>query len=553
MAFPGILRGWGFSSLVAVPALVFAAVAPAAGPAGFRELAPGTLTVIPPDRSADDPLQRADLLEITLGRADREWTPKRAASNSTFVERAKGREFTGGVWCLEFAFKPPRMLDVDVPVADGRMQRKRVWYLLYRVTNKGGRRTVVDGDDPTKRSTEAYELPIRFLPHFVLESLEPLSDAEGMKAYRAYLDRVLPPALEPIRAREKPPGQLYDSSSMTETELAPGESRWGVAVWEDVDPRIDFFSIHVRGLTNAIRWRQIPGSTIGRDDPPGARMEHALETLRLDFWRPGAERDEVEEEMSVGYAGMFERMALGSRLLEAAGRPRLTKSRPGAGLEALGLKWSDLLEPDAGGGGGSLLPLESVLRKLAALPDPAARGTAVGDIFGALGVESLEDLSRALAGPVDAERDAARRRALEPLGLTPEKVAAKPLASLADVVRKLESTAGAEGRARLAGALFGPAARRVEALAKDLASARAVAVLEDLEGGAGDVERGDALEAFATIQRLVEADTKPGRRPQVLQGLFGPRGPELFAAAAAVHEGIDHAWVFRYERDAPGP
>jgi hypothetical protein len=553
MANLATFRVWWLLPLAAAAACAGGWAGAAPSPDGFRRLAPGTLTVIPPDRSSDDPLQRSDLLEITEGRKDREWTPQRSPVNTTFIERAKGRELAGGVWCLEFAFKPPRLIDVDVPAGDAKMRRKRVWYVLYRVKNTGGRRVVVDAADPTVRQTETFEQPVRFLPHFVLESLEPLAQGEDMRAYRAYLDRVVPSAMEPIRAREKPPGRLYDSASMAEAEIAPGEDRWGVAVWEDVDPRIDFFSIFVRGLTNSMRWRKIPGARIGAGDPPGAHMEYALEALRLDFWRPGDARDEVEEEMSVGYAGMLERMTLGSRILEAAGRPLATKSRPVSGLEALGLKWSDLLEPDAGGGMASLLPLETVLRKLAALGDPLARGAAVRDVFGELGIQAIEDLTRALAGPVDADRDATRRAALEKLGLTPEQVAAKPLESLAKVVRALESAPTYDDRARAAAACFGSAERRVEQLARDLASARALAALEDVEGGADEVTRGDSLAAFAAVQRLLESDPQQGRKQEVLRGLFGPRGPELYAAAAAVHEGIDHAWVFRYERDAPGP
>ena len=542
------------STAVAVATAACVTVATAAPPAGFRTLAPGTLTVIPPDRSADDARQRGDLLEVTAGRADRQWTPKRSPSNTTFVERAKGREFVGGVWCLEFAFKPPRMIDVDVPAADGRMLRTRVWYLLYRVKNTGGHRMVVDAADPTKRATERFETPVRFLPHFVLESLEPLEDADGATAYRAYLDRVVPAAVEAIRSREKPAGKLFDSGSMSEADIPPGAERWGVAVWEGVDPRIDYFSIYIRGLTNAMRWRQIPGSTIGPNDPPGIHIEHALEALRLDFWRPGDDRNEAEERFSVGHRGMFERMTLGARLLEAVGRPGLTKSRPGPGLESLGLKWSDLLEPDVGGSGmASLLPLETALRKIAALPEPSARGAAVRDVFGDLGIPAIEDLTRALAGPVDADRDAARRAALERLGLTPEKAAAQPLESLAKVVRALESAATPDARRRAAAAVFGPAGRRVEQLAKDLAAARAVAVLEDLEARQGDVGQGDAAATFAALQRLLESHPAAEQRGPMLAALFGPRGPQLYAAAAAVHEGIDHEWVFRYERDAVGP
>ena len=38
----------------------------------------------------------------------------------------------------------------------------------------------------------------------------------------------------------------------------------------------------------------------------------------------------------------------------------------------------------------------------------------------------------------------------------------------------------------------------------------------------------------------------------VLQGLFGPRGPGLYATAVKQEEGVDYAWVFRYETDAAG-
>jgi hypothetical protein len=279
-------------------------------------------------------------------------------------------------------------------------------------------------------------------------------------------------------------------------------------------------------------------------------MEHAREALRLDFWSPGDDRDAVDEEMSVGFAGMFERNTLGSRLLEAVGRPRLANSRSTLGLKQLGLRWSDLLEPDAGEAAASLLPLETVLRKLAALPDPATRAAAVKALVGDLGIESIEDLSRALAGPVDPERDAARRTALSKVDLTPETVAQKPLESLAKVVRAIEAAASFEDRRQLAAAFFGPAGRRVEQLGKDVAIARSLAVLEDIQAPLREIEDGDALAAFAAAQKFIESapETDAARRKQLLQGLFGPRGPALYAAAGAVNEGVDHAWVFRYER-----
>jgi len=524
----------------------------AAGPSGFRELAPGSLTVIPADRSADDPLQRGDLVEVTQGRADLGWAPKRAAANTTFVERSRGREYPRDIWCLEFAFKPPRQIDVDVPAAELKMQRKRVWYLVYRVRNVGGRRLVPGGEDAgtdarSARRTESFEVPIRFLPHLVLESLEPLSDGEGLTSYRGYLDRIVPSAMEAIRRREDPQRRFLDSAEMGAAEIKPGEERWGVAIWEDVDPRIDFFSIYVRGLTNAIRWRQVPGSTIGAGDPPGAHVEEALESLRLDFWRPGAAGGDGG--MSVGFAGMFERMALGGRLLETVGWPGRVAARPVVGLEQLGLGWADLLEPEGAGDGASLLPLETVFRRLAAIGDPQARGPVVRDLVGDLGVVAIEELARSAAGPVDPERDRVRREALAPLKLSPEAVEARPLESLAQIMRFLESSPSVAQRRTAAEACFGPAARRVEWLAKSISMARALATLEAIDADLQAIAAADALGAFEAGDTAIAAQTDTAERRRVVRGLFGPKGPEVYENAARQHEGIDHTWVFRYETD----
>ena len=313
---------------VVVLACAVAAVgsnAGAAPPSGYRELAPGALTVIPADTAAEDTVRRRDLQEVTVGRADMEWTPKQAPQATTLVERAKQRDFQFDVWCLEFAFKMPRLIKVPVPVADAAgqltLQSKQCWYLVYRVKNVGWRRTVVDPEERSELTVETFERPIRFLPHFVLESLEPLSADEGIASYRGYLDRLVPSAMPVIRQREDPGRRFLDSAAMAEQELAPGEERRGVAVWEDIDPRIDYFSIYVRGLTNAIDWKVRDDR---QADDPTSLSRDTLKSLRLDFWRPGDDVDGRPMEMMVGSTGLFPRMALGTSLSDDArnGNPR---------------------------------------------------------------------------------------------------------------------------------------------------------------------------------------------------------------------------------------
>ncbi len=529
----------------------------AASPAtGYRTLAPGALTVVSADRSADDPIQRGPLVEVTEGQKALAWTPRRAPSNSTFVERSSQLEYPRDIWCLEFAFKPPRRLDVDIPEEGLRMRRETIWYLVYRVKNVGGRRVVQDADaegnpDPASRREETFQQPIRFLPHFVLESREGLGSAEGLTSYRGYLDRVVPSAMETIRRREDPARPLLDSAAISATPLEPGEERWGVAIWEAVDPRIDSFSIYVRGLTNAIRWRKKPGEAIGPEDPPGGHVEQVLESLRLDFWRPGDDRDGGR--IQIGFRGMFERMTLGGRILSALNWPAYAAAQPTAGLRRLGLEWNDegLREPAGEGPFPSYLPLVRVLQKLAATKDPTTRSQAARELFGDLGVESLEQLAKAAAGPVDPVADATRRAALAEMQLSPEALQAQPLESLATIARFLEESPDEGGRRLRAGAIFGTSAARLDWLARAVITARTLAALESSPADPAAIVKLDARAAFESVAALVGAAPEDAREGLLL-GLFGPQGPNLFQEAMAVPEGVDHSWVFRYERPAGG-
>ncbi len=76
-------------------------------------------------------------------------------------------------------------------------------------------------------------------------------------------------------------------------------SVWGVATWVGIDPRIDFFSIYINGLTNAYRWTDPPGA-FKAGDPPGTGRQYKHKTLQLNFWRPGDEFALLEDEIHIG-------------------------------------------------------------------------------------------------------------------------------------------------------------------------------------------------------------------------------------------------------------
>ena len=230
----------------------------------FRRLAPGVERTIDPESVIEETFSLHDLPDIlsqdpTFG--------ERAFS----LNRAKSRRFEYDVWALEFTFKPVRFIEVDVPnLETGRFDRKRIWYVVYHVKN-------------------VSDQPVRFVPIFHLYSW----DTE-----KYYPDLLIPVAERPIELREDPNRRLLNSVEISAEEIPPaveGQDNdvWGVVAWRDIDPRTDRFSIFVQGLTNAYRW----------DDKPDGGRRIFRKTLQLNFWRPGDDIDEHEQEIRYGIPG----------------------------------------------------------------------------------------------------------------------------------------------------------------------------------------------------------------------------------------------------------
>jgi len=153
-------------------------------------------------------------------------------------------------WVLEFKFKDPRLITVDVP---GR-GKKVVYYLWYQVINK---------------TPQAHT----FLPDFELVTHD---------RHTVHRDQVLPRVQEEIRKVEDPTGYLDIKNSVTMAAQPIPPSRpdavpsavTGLAIFPDVvDQAADTtqFSIYVAGLSN--------GWTV--DDKGVVRRK----TLQLNFRR----------------------------------------------------------------------------------------------------------------------------------------------------------------------------------------------------------------------------------------------------------------------------
>ena len=259
----------------------------------IRKLAAGVLTVIPPEPLEQETFQGP----IPLANVSKlDWTPHFTPKTQTLREKSAQVILRHNIWNLELAFKPLRMVYVDIPQPTGKMQRKLIWYMVYRVRNLGGHLNPVPAEDKTHKPEPVDEVlnigasqpsnSVRFFPHFVLESTE---------VGKAYLDRIIPAAIPVIQLREMRGAKLLNSVEIARVSIPVvprdgGPGVWGVVTWEDVDPEIDFFSIYVQGLTNAFRL----------EPSPTGGVTQRLKTLQLNFWRPGDAEDEHEEEIRYG-------------------------------------------------------------------------------------------------------------------------------------------------------------------------------------------------------------------------------------------------------------
>ena len=267
----------------------------------YRRLAPGVESTIPPDVEPEEIVMHHPMTSL-LANAELEWEPNFWPQSRTLRGMAETADFYREAWGLQFSFKPLRMIEVDIPQSSGRVQRKRIWYMVYRVTNTGARLAPVEADDGIIRAEPTEPQPVTFYPQFILESHD--RDRDGNRIYKAYLDRILPTAVAAIQQREDPNRELLTTVEMSGREIPVStgnvqQSLWGVATWEDVDPQIDFFSIYVSGLSNAYKWRD-PQTGISADDPPLTGRRFFRKTLQLNFWRPGDDIDEHEEEIRFG-------------------------------------------------------------------------------------------------------------------------------------------------------------------------------------------------------------------------------------------------------------
>jgi hypothetical protein len=270
---------------------------PVSGPT--RRLAPGVLTTIPFKAEEDETVfVPRPLVELTTEKPQLDWQPNHYSKSTTLLPKLNRMVIRQTIWNLEFTFKPVRMISVDQPQVGPKVERKLVWYMVYKVENKGNHMRPLEVEDRFGHQVFKVEpingLNPRFFPHLVLEGYDARSGRQTTK--KSYLDRILPSAQRAIERRERVGVKLHNSVEISRVPMQEGKPIWGVAIWEIIDPNIDYFSIYIQGLTNAYRFTD----NYQAGKPPGFGREYTAKTLQLNFWRPGDAQNPSEEEIKYG-------------------------------------------------------------------------------------------------------------------------------------------------------------------------------------------------------------------------------------------------------------
>ena len=185
-----------------------------------------------------------------------------AVFNERWIDASVLPRDKAGIWVLDFAFKPLRIITVPIPGKG----RREIHYMYYQVINRTGQ-------------------PRMFVPQFSL-----VTDTG-----KRYEDTVLPQAVKMIQGREDPTiKDLYgavDIIGMVPVSDKQGveDAVFGVAVWEGVDPKADKITVFVRGLSDG--YREEPA-------PDGGKPVVRHKALQIDFIRRGDHLDQKEREIS---------------------------------------------------------------------------------------------------------------------------------------------------------------------------------------------------------------------------------------------------------------
>lgn len=273
-------------------------------PSKIKKLAPGVLKVIPTVMEARDSYSiPMNLPGLNASERELSYSPQ----SSTLNVMGPRTTFFRDVWQYEYSFTGLRQTSVLMRYPDGTEKRKTIWYMVYRIRDLGKSLSFEEETDTfghvtnklvrDAAVTDRSLAPPKLGLHFTLEGMvQPSLDADYSPVKYSDIDGPGTEALAKyIQSIEDPNQKLHFKGELgsVEVPLAQADSEpgvWGVAIWENVDPSIDYVSVYVRGLTNAYRMHENAEGEI----------DFTYKTLKLNFWRAGDEVGEVRDRIEYG-------------------------------------------------------------------------------------------------------------------------------------------------------------------------------------------------------------------------------------------------------------
>ncbi len=274
-----------------------------------KSFAPGVLKVIKPVINGRDahslPMALPGISQEYIDQAEKtQWNT--IDDTDTLRGQTRSVIFHRDVWQHEFSFLPLRQLNVTAANLSGELRAKNIWYMVFRVRNVGANVSHELIEDPkfgtidyepqqNVKSLDPITLSDRFFGSFQLSGWVQDPDT-GEYRELTYSDRVSPKIGKLVRAEEDPGQPLLDKVQLAQSilerypESTDEGGTWGVVVWYNVNPNLDFVSLKISGLTNAYRMEINPDKTITFEN----------KKLQLNFYRPGDGIDQPDDRIQYG-------------------------------------------------------------------------------------------------------------------------------------------------------------------------------------------------------------------------------------------------------------
>ncbi|MBX3444637.1 MAG: twin-arginine translocation signal domain-containing protein [Planctomyces sp.] len=200
------------------------------------------------------------------------------------------------IWVMEVQYKPMRMVFLPRTNADGSAAAPdQVWYLAWRAINRPLTNRKVDDETVPVNDVEPRPGPDIFIPDFTLVSF---ADRTTEIPVDVYHDVVIPAAVRRVNVLERrsTSDPLFLDSVSLIRDLPPEVSSdeadqpwvYGVAMWRNPNPDIDFFKVIMRGFSN--------GYEI--DDGPDGQPLKSRKVLVQKFTRLGDRFDPDQKEFA---------------------------------------------------------------------------------------------------------------------------------------------------------------------------------------------------------------------------------------------------------------